>query len=193
MKRCWPAGVPAILDASFQNATLDADGVRMTARQSGRSLVVGGTGMLAKATRWLADRSATTMLVARHASRFSAGDSRYVPLDSDWTASAFRDDLTQALDETPVARALLWLHHPGQILPWLLPLLSRTYVVLVLGSLDGRPSVPDGATHVVSVRLGSKRSPGGGRRWLADEEISEGAILAFTSGQSQLVGDLRAV
>jgi hypothetical protein len=161
-------------------------------RDGGCSLIIGGTGMLAQATRWLADRSAAVLLAARHASRFAPADSRFVPLDTDWTGPAFRDDLTGALSAAPpVDRALLWLHQPEPILAWLLPLLPRARIVLVLGSLDGRPQAP--SVPLITVRLGSQPTADGGRRWLTDPEISQGAIAAFTSGRSQIVGELRPV
>ncbi|MDQ0466349.1 hypothetical protein QO010_004142 [Caulobacter ginsengisoli] len=158
----------------------------------GSSLVIGGTGMLAQATRWLADRSTATLLVARRASGFAPGDRRFAPLDSDWTGPTFRDDLVGALSRTPrVDRALLWLHEPEPILAWLLPLLPQARVVLVLGSLDGQPQAPAGS--FISVRLGSQPTTGGGWRWLTDQEISQGAIAALTSGRSGIVGELRRV
>jgi hypothetical protein len=147
--------------------------------------------MLAGATRWLADRSETTLLIARRASRFAPGDRRFVPLDADWTAAGFQADLEGALRAArPIDQALLWLHEPEPILPWLLPLLPEARVVLVLGSLDGQPEIPGAAAKLVTVRLGSKPTATGGRRWLTDEEISEGAILALESDEAQVVGEL---
>lgn len=165
----------------------------MSSEHPGRSLVVGGTGMLAEATRWLADRSTTTLLVARHASHFASGDRRYLPIDLDWQTPAFQDGLTRVLQDSAVTRALLWLHYPERAIPWLLPQLSHAFVVLVLGSTSGCPQVPDGAARIVTVRLGSKPSENGGRRWLTDREISEGAISAFMEKRSQIVGDLLQV
>lgn len=162
----------------------------MSGGHPGCSLVVGGTGMLAEATQWLADQSTTTLLVARHASRFAVGDRRYLPTDLDWQASTFQGDLTHVLRDTAVTRALLWLHYPERVIPWLLPQLSHAFVVLVLGNTSGCPQVPDGAARIVTVRLGSKPSESGGRRWLTDREISEGAISAFMEKRSQIVGDL---
>lgn len=159
--------------------------------KSGSSLAIGGTGMLARATRWLGDRSTTTLLAARRASRFAPGDHRFVPLDLDWSSPHFRRDLEQAMKAAaPIERALLWLHEPGPVLAWLLPLLPDAHVVLVLGSLDGRPEVPEAAARLITVRLGSKATTNGSRRWLTDEEISEGAILALDSGQALTVGEI---
>jgi hypothetical protein len=155
------------------------------------NLSIGGTGMLAEATRWLA-REANTLVVARRATRFCAGDERLVPYDLDWSDRDFHERLERALNAREIRRALLWLHKPEPVLPWLLPLLPRTQIVLVLGSLGGNPEVPAQA-DLLTVRLGSKAMPDGGRRWLTDEEISAGAIAAFATGRSQIVGELRSL
>jgi hypothetical protein len=44
--------------------------------------------------------------------------------------------------------------------------------------------------HYVTVVLGSKALPGGGRRWLSDDEISSGAIEAIQTGRDVVVGDV---
>jgi hypothetical protein len=152
------------------------------------ALVIGGTGMLAQATRWLVARSAMTLLVARCASRFAAGGGRVVPLDADWSDSGFRAAVERALGAAPpIHRALLWLHEPEPILPWLLPLLPDARVVLVLGLSHGQPALPRTAARIATVRLGSMPVEHG-RRWLSHEEISAGAIAALQEGMSRTVG-----
>jgi hypothetical protein len=89
-----------------------------------------------------------------------------------------------------IKKALLWLHNPKAILPWLLPILPNAFVVLVLGSTDGRPATPNMLTPFVTVRLGSMPPANGSRRWLTDQEISKGVITAFESGCSQIVGKI---
>ena len=151
------------------------------------ALVIGGTGMLAAATRWLAARSAGTVLVARRASAFDMAGAAAV--DADWSDPGFRPRVEAALDAAPsVGRALLWLHEPAPVLPWLLPRLAAARVVLVLGSLDGDPLVPATAGEVVTVRLGSIAVPGG-RRWLTHAEISTAAVAALEDGRSRQVGE----
>jgi hypothetical protein len=152
--------------------------------------VIGGTGMLARATRWLADRSDITVVVARRASQFARGDERLVPIDADWNHPGFSADLRGHLDNLPsIGRTLAWLHEPERMLTQLLPVLSPAWIVLVLGSLDGRPDVPEASVRVATVRLGSMATAAG-RRWLTDEEISAGAIAALKDGRSRVVGDL---
>lgn len=159
-------------------------------RASKINLVIGGTGMLGDATRWLASQSDRTLLVARHASRFDIDDIRFLRLDLDWDSGAFRSGLESALNgKMPLARALLWLHNPRPILSWLMPFLPIAQTVLVLGNQDGGTEAVELAKSLITVRLGSKASASGGRRWLTDAEISDGAIRAFTVGKSQIVGD----
>lgn len=154
------------------------------------SLVLGGTGMLAEATQWLAARSEQTLLVARGARRFAGHSDNIMGIDADWTGPGYAEAIRAAIRSSgPVEAALLWLHEPGPILPWLLPELPAARVVLVLGSLDGRPEIPAGTMGVATVRLGSVRTPQG-RRWLTHDEISGAAIAALEDGESRVVGEL---
>lgn len=154
------------------------------------SLVIGGTGMLAEATRWLAARSGETLLVARRASSSGITGGHVVPLDADWSRASFETVVAQAVARMPpMGAALLWLHEPDPILRWLLPMMPSARVVLVLGSMDGRPQVPDGAAKIATVRLGSVRTTSA-RRWLTHDEISAGAISALEDGEGGIVGDL---
>jgi hypothetical protein len=156
-----------------------------------RSLVIGGTGMLAAATHWLADRSELTLVVARHATRFAGEGSRFLPLDLDWNAPGFARGVCAAVATNwPIQMALLWLHNPDAVLGELVPHLKSARIVLVLGGLDGSPALPDAKDALVTVRLGSKALRGGGRRWLTDKEISDGAIGALSDGRSRIVGEL---
>ncbi len=155
------------------------------------SLVVGGTGMLTLATRWLLVRSETTVVVARRASSFGRG-SGLISIDADWTSPSFSSVVGAALEHSPpLDAALVWLHDPALHLPGLLPWLSGARVVLVLGSMDGHPEVPAGASQIATLRLGSIPTARG-RRWLTHEEISAGAIASLEDGHSRIVGELTA-
>ncbi|MFT3976115.1 MAG: hypothetical protein QM688_03220 [Sphingomonas bacterium] len=157
----------------------------------GNALVVGGTGMLAGATRWLADRAGHMLLVSRNASRFEA-DGAITSLDIDWSDPSFRQRTSEAIARTqPIGIGLLWLHHPQPVLDWLLPLVPAARTVIVLGSMDGRPVLPKGAGDASFVRLGSKAAAQG-RRWLTHEEICDAAIGALEDGRSRIVGELRS-
>jgi len=113
-----------------------------------------------------------------------------VAFDADWHSPSFAQEIEAALKQSaPVEAALLWLHEPEPVLPWLMPELPSGRVVLVLGSMDGRPEIPDGATQIATVRLGSMRTAHG-RRWLTHDEISAAAIASLEDGESRVVGDL---
>ncbi|HEY5106392.1 MAG TPA: hypothetical protein VII73_06415 [Caulobacteraceae bacterium] len=149
--------------------------------------------MLAKATRWLASRSARTLIVARRATLFIAGQTGMVAVNADWNAAKFPATLQRAIAEAPaIGTALIWLHDPEPALAWLLPVLPGARVVLVLGSVSEAPTLPTSAARIATVRLGSIATAHG-RRWLSDDEISDGAIAALRDGRSRIVGELGPV
>lgn len=157
-----------------------------------RSLVIGGTGMLADATRWLAARSEASVVIARRASAFTSAE-RIVTVDADWTHAAFEAQVRAALGKAGcVEAALLWLHEPEPVLRWLLPELTSARVVLVLGGMDGRPTIPPAAAPLATMRLGSVRTPQG-RRWLTHQEISAAAIASLEDGESRVAGELASL
>ena len=155
------------------------------------TVVVGGTGMLAAATHWLAERSPRTLVVARRASRFAAGTSM-LACDTDWDRDNFVTDLEDAVEDLgALGQVLLWLHDGARLLPQLAPLLQARRTVLVLGSMDGQPRIPHSEHELITVQLGSMPTAAG-RRWLSHQEICDGAIAAFADGKSRIVGDLQA-
>ena len=154
------------------------------------SLVIGGTGMLAMATNWLVAQSDLTVLVSRHAKRFAAGNPTVQAIEADWNHPRFRHVVTDGLSRASgITHALLWIHDIASALDWLMPLLGTARVVVILGSTDGKPIVPETFASPAFVRLGSM-SAGAGRRWLTHEEISLGAIAALQDGKSRTIGDL---
>ncbi|KAK9235367.1 hypothetical protein V1525DRAFT_410238 [Lipomyces kononenkoae] len=161
----------------------------MAANNFGTSLVIGGTGMLASATCWLAARSERTIVVARHASNFASGNQRSLAVDADWADPSFPVLVGQAIEQTgPIEKALLWLHDPVAIIPRILPLIENAQTVLVLGSRQRQPEILAGKAHITIVRLGSIQTDSG-RRWLTHDEISNGAIAALQDKQSRIIGD----
>ncbi len=164
----------------------------MAERSGGVGVSIGGTGMLAAATRWLAAECRATLVVSRHAARFVAREPRMVALDADWSRPDFVDAIALSLSTMPpVTHALLWLHRLDDHLPALVARLEGARIVLVLGSMDGQPKLPD-ASGVVTVRLGSM-ADGRGRRWLTNDEISAGAIAALEDGGARIVGELKSL
>lgn len=149
--------------------------------------------MLEEASRWLIDRSDFTLVVARHASGVDYANDGVRLIDADWNAENFSQTVRDALATCgPIGTALLWLHDPKPILSWLVPLLPGTRIVVVLGSMDGRPERIASPDRLVFVQLGSVLD-NGRRRWLTHAEISQGAIGAMRSGESVVVGHLRGL
>jgi len=195
----WAAGPPrrggpsgAVLDSRKRSPTIASMDLRADVSKSDHytvSLVVGGTGMLAGATRWLAAASSQTLLVARRAEQFDPDTAAVTRVRADWNTPSFPSILAEAIQRVaPVSKALLWLHEPEPILEWLLPLISASQVVLILGSMDGNPR-PLAGPGLVTVRLGSVPTSNG-RRWLTHDEISDAAIRAMMDGRSRIVGEL---
>jgi len=154
------------------------------------SLIMGGTGMLREASRWLIARSDSTLLVARGASRMDHGSETVSALDADWNRPDFEPRVRAALAESSeIHTALLWLHDPEPILTWLVPLLSAAQIVVVLGSMDGRPKQLRHLANMNFVQLGSVEE-GGRRRWLTHAEICAGALSAINDKRSVVVGQL---
>jgi hypothetical protein len=166
----------------------------LMAHQGYSSLVMGGTGMLADATRWLVAHSVRSLVVSRNASRFVLPTSSGLKsLDANWEHPSYVDDVRNALrDLIPITHSLIWLHKPEPILERLLPLLPGANNVIVLGSMDAQPSLPLAGITAAYVRLGSMATTTG-RRWLTHQEISDAAIVALVDGQSRQVGELRSI
>jgi hypothetical protein len=170
------------------------------------ALIVGGTGMLANATRFIRDRSEHVTLVARRANAAAAalGISPADACPLDWSdTTAFAAELSPRISAAPPDLALLWIHGNGhRTLLWLLDQLKMRTVLIVhvLGSALGDPRgsnrdinvlVTKGPQmHYVTVVLGSKVLLGERRRWLADDEISTGAIEAIQTGHDVVVGEI---
>lgn len=160
------------------------------------SLIIGGTGMLEKATRTLMDQSEHTTLVARHASGFSQ---HVDAIDADYTnAGHFIETLSAHFFHTPpVDLAVIWMHRTGnEALQKLLPLLNAgpVSVIHLLGSAQGDPRQDNPLTPVlsdlphityISVALGRM-----GSRWLTHEEISDGTLEAIAHKRATVIGSI---
>jgi hypothetical protein len=170
------------------------------------ALVVGGTGMLSDATHFLCQRSKQMTLLARNA-KAAAPALGVLPEDAcpaDWRdEAAFSSALRPRIAAVPPDLALLWVHESGRSsLLWLLQQLAMRaiLVVHVLGNSSGDPRGGDeeinaivdktGSIHYVTVVLGSKAVYNHRRRWLTNEEISDGAIEAIQTGRDVVVGEI---
>ena len=170
------------------------------------ALVVGGTGMLADATGFIRSRSKRLTLVARRAE--AAAPALGVLPDeacaADWRDyMSFSSTVSPRIVAMPPDLALLWIHDSGhRSLLWLLMQLARAPILIVhvLGSSSGDPRGVDADINAIlakapsmdylTVVLGSKALPGGGRRWLKNNEICAGAIEAVQTRRDIVVGEI---
>jgi hypothetical protein len=168
------------------------------------SLVVGGTGMLADATRFIRARSQRMTIVARRPKVTGVMLSSDEACAVDWRdVTAFSAALSPRLSARPPDLALLWMHSSGD--PSLLWLLGRlvtrpALIVHVLGSSSGDPRggteeigaivTKARSAQYVTVVLGSKALAAGGRRWLTNFEISTAAIEAIQNRWNVVAGEI---
>ncbi len=142
-----------------------------------RALIIGGTGMLAEASRWIAARTGQTVLAARHP-EVLATELGATPWVMDW-----RDQCSGLSTLVPMPAfdlVLAWLHVDGL---WLAEHLHSKLAkggrfVHVHGSaaldptvLKRRAVVGAGVQNVILGRNGG--------RWLSKAEISAGVIAAL--------------
>jgi hypothetical protein len=160
----------------------------MTARDLGSVFVLGGTGMLAHATRWIARHSGRLTLAARAPSAL-ARELGAEALAVDWAnPDRTRDALAPHRGRHDVA--VLWLHDEGVPMARAFEDTVRVggRLIRVHGSASADPSVmrrrdpePRGDLNRQVVILGyhpDDTAPEG-RRWLSDAEISGGVIAAL--------------
>lgn len=160
----------------------------MTRASLGSVFVLGGTGMLAPATRWIAGHSTRLTLAAR-APQALAREVGADAVQVDWTDPVgTRDSLSRHIGHYDVA--VLWLHDDGVPLARAFEDTVRTggRVIRVHGSASADPKVlrrrdPDPRSDVTRqiVILGYHPDDGApdGRRWLSDAEISGGVVAAL--------------
>jgi hypothetical protein len=167
------------------------------------TLVVGGTGMLAAATRQLARRSAAVTVVARRPERLDGLDAEQVELIA---VDYRRTDVLLERLEHAVSRhgefdlALTWVHSSGEaslcrLAERLSSQANAARLVDVRGSALARPDSSSERHQFLSgldgieyqrVILGFVRD-GGHSRWLTDREISEGVIEAVDDGDGERI------
>jgi hypothetical protein len=166
------------------------------------ALIVGGTGMLAGASRFIATHTQTTSLLARtDASLASLRHSLPAELDVATTAvdyrstQAFSDAVRARVDDAGVPDIVLaWIHaeHAAQALAAQLACYGRALRFFhVLGSASASP-----AASLLRRRMHYDALPGlsyhqivlgficdeRGSRWLCDDEIVQGTIHAVSAG-----------
>lgn len=152
----------------------------------GRVLMVGGTGMLAGATRALAGQADHMVLVARNPVAL-AGQTGAAPCALDWAAP----DAAARIEALPGGfdLAVIWLHDNACALARAFEdrLAPKARVIRVHGSRSTDPAVraqrdpdPRPDLHRQVVILGWHPDPVAqdGQRWLEDDEICAGVLAA---------------
>ncbi len=155
----------------------------MTAKALGDVLILGGSGMLAKASRYIATDAGILTLGSRNPGALAA-ELGAVPLVMDWTDPA----MTRAALKTiaPVDLLVSWLHDGGI---WLAELAEAKVKpqgrsIRIHGASSRKPEVkaardpnPRSDVQRQTVILGWVNE-GETRRWLTNDEISDAVIEA---------------
>ena len=169
------------------------------------AIMIGATGMLAGALKWVAGQAEHTIAVSRRATQRveRLGLPRTTALTADWRrGDGFVRSITEAVDPDQVDCLLIWMHSDGAAA--LQALLDRflrrpCLIVHVLSSSSGDPASyreavdtqagGDVRCRYCTVKLGAIIGDTGWR-WLTDTEISDGAIEAARTGQDVIVGQI---
>lgn len=170
------------------------------------SLIIGGTGMLAQATYHIAQHSAQTTLLARHASNFcrDSAISGTVAIDLDYNnIEDFTEKFLSSCPLQDIDCALLWMHSTGRkALHKTLSALTdpQCQIYHLIGSSRKTAKTLEKDTELFrqeyphldynTIILGSKITDTNQRRWLTHQEISEGTLHAIQNRRSLIIGDI---
>ena len=149
-----------------------------------RALIIGGTGMLAETSRWIATQAAQTVLAARHPEGLAA-EIGGVPWVMDWQDQC--SGLSTLVSMPEFDLVLAWLHQSGL---WLAEHLQSKVAmggrfVHVHSSAAAKPEVfarravpPRAGIHSQNIILG-RQLENGHSRWLTTDEINTGILNAL--------------
>lgn len=163
--------------------------------QSKHALVVGGTGMLAGASLWLADQGYHLSVVARNSQRMESlmqktGSGSLTPLYVDYREEdVLREELQKTIEKNgPVQVVVAWIHTIGKnALQIIADTVSENKEPCVLYHVLGSSSdlrqikqkaMLPGKCDYRQIQLGFILE-GNISRWLTDTEISNGVIEAI--------------
>lgn len=166
-----------------------------------KTIIIGGTGMLAEASRAIATKSTAMILIARSPEKL-AKDLKVPSISMDWNdAHSIEKALNALRQEAPADCLISWIHDTGlPCLPDFENFLKKEgRSIRVHGSAAGDPrdgiktdpAAPKGVFRQ-NVVLGWVKEEGGQKRWLTNREISSGVIEAFSHPQQSafIVGQL---
>ena len=168
------------------------------------ALVIGGTGMLAKAALWLADNGCHVSVIGRNPEKMQRlvekNPAQITPVLVDYTNT---EELAAQLfhiqqKNGPINLVVAWIHSSGSgAIPCLLDSLPRESWKLFhvngsssnLEEIKAELAVPK-HVHYHQIQLGFKVE-NGNSRWLTHEEISNGVIKSIQEEKAvHLVGTL---
>ncbi|MDD9900081.1 MAG: hypothetical protein OXT65_03805 [Alphaproteobacteria bacterium] len=151
-----------------------------------RALIIGGTGMLAAATRMIAADYDEVMLMSRKPEQF-ARQIGAIACPMDWENRATTESVLSHLSHTPFSLILSWVHDNGL---WCIPHFETMLEIggrsiRVYSSTAGDPAYglridPPPRKDITrqSIVLGWIKD-NGHKRWLTDNEISHGIVSTY--------------
>ena len=165
------------------------------------ALVIGGTGMLARASVWLSENGYHVSVIGRNAEKMQVlldeNPTRMTPVMVDYTNLVeLVDQLRRIQNEHgPIELVVAWIHSTGQhVLPCLIESFSHSQpwkLFQVSGSSSNLQEIKDRLaipTHVSyhQIQLGFK-TESGISRWLTHAEISNGVIQSILEEKPEQV------
>lgn len=165
------------------------------------ALVIGGTGMLSKASVWLSENGYQVSVIGRNPKKMQQlleqNTLQLTPVLVDYTNTEELAEQIRSIQQQngPIELVVAWVHSTGpQVIPCVLEMLPANQLVAffhVCGSssnLKDIKAITALPKHVFyhQIQLGFKRE-NGFSRWLTHEEISQGVIEAVLSGKSESV------
>ena len=153
-------------------------------RKFNRSLIFGGTGMLAEASAYVACNSRTTLIASRHPERL-AQNLHASSIEIDWARQ--EQTRTGLSDYAPFELIISWLHDDGIWLAGELEtmLTKNGRSIRILSSGSDEFTAPKNQKYTEQfVSLGWMNTASG-KRWLTHDEICGAVITAIKSPEQR--------
>lgn len=159
------------------------------------TLVIGGSGMLKAASKWLLEHRDEVILCGRHQARYAdilTDNAHGTFVRHDFSSGEDWHRLAVYVQRREIDEILLWVHsaYDALVLTFLdaLPKDKPCAIVWLRGSTSAPvPSLNHAHHTVYTVRLGWHRVQS---RWLSHDEISAAAITALSERRALQVGDV---
>ncbi|WP_202076604.1 KR domain-containing protein [Caldalkalibacillus salinus] len=170
-----------------------------------QALIIGGSGMLAQTSVWLAEQGYKVAVIGRSRSKLQKLQDRnkgIIPVSVDYTdGAALQHEVRDLQHQAPITLVVAWIHRTAphalaQVLETISQHQKETFQLFhVLGSSSNLEEIlkkldTPAQCQYVQVQLGFKLT-GSTSRWLTNEEISMGVIDAIqTKNSPYVVGQL---